>query len=401
MRHKTACRTFEAVNVLRWYYLSVYLGLGAVLPLLALAMQARGFRPSEYAWLMATIPLSRLLAPPVWGAIADKWLGTTRLLQVNTLVSALAMATLSQRLPFSVTVVAFVVWAMASSSLVPLAEAGTYRLLGDRAARFAYVRVFGSVGFALSALTVGTLGVGRDLSAAFWAGAAGYLAAGVVAHRIPGGHVTTRKPLLPVVKQLARRGDVLSLWVGSTLYYAAHGAYDVYYGPHIRTLTGVTDRMVSLYWALGVVAEIFVMLWVPRLLRGARVGRVLLVVTALVSAMRWLGIAHATTAAALWWLQPLHAITFGVWYLAFVHESQSQASEEVRATVQGLSVACMGLGMISATLVGGYLFERFGGQVLFDTASALALCSLVAYALRVRLVERPAEPPLAASASRP
>jgi len=45
------------VNALRLYYFAYYGGLGAVMPLLALAMQARGFRPSQYAWLMALIPL--------------------------------------------------------------------------------------------------------------------------------------------------------------------------------------------------------------------------------------------------------------------------------------------------------------------------------------------------------
>src|SRR5688572_28439608 len=110
-------------------------------------MQARGFRPSQYAWLMALLPLSRLLAPPVWGAIADKWLGTTKLLRINTLIAAASMLALRQLTGFGATVVSFVLWALCASSLIPLAEASTYRLLGSNAADFGYVRVFGSIGF--------------------------------------------------------------------------------------------------------------------------------------------------------------------------------------------------------------------------------------------------------------
>ncbi len=369
------------MNALRLYYLTVYLGLGAVLPLLALSMQARGFRPTQYAWLMATLPLSRLLAPPLWGALADKWLGTSLLLRVNTLISAASMAALSQPLSFELTVLAFVTWAFFSSSLVPLAEAGTYRLLGARSASFAHVRVFGSLGFGLSAIAVGVIGVGADLGAAFWGGAAGYLAAAFVSARIPKGSVAVAVPIFRAVLALARRRDVLLLWLGSTLYYAAHGAYDVYYGPHIRTIPGITDRSVSLAWALGVMAEIIVIMFVPRLLSG-RVSQHLLVFSAVVSALRWWFIAHATTAAEVWLLQPLHAITFGLWYLVFVHANQQDSPLALRATVQGLGAACLGLGSILATLLGGYVLEQFGGRVLFTCASVSACLSALLYGIR-------------------
>jgi len=389
------------VSALRLYYLTVYLGLGAVLPLLALSMQSRGFRPSEYAWLMATLPMSRLLAPPLWGALADKWVGTALLLRVNTFVSAAAMAALSQRLSFSLTVLAFVVWAFFSSSLMPLAEAGTYRLLGSQAASFAHVRVFGSIGFGLSALLVGVVGVGADLSAAFWGGAAGYLIAGLISQAMPAGHGAAAKtPIWGAVLTLARRRDVLLLWLGSTLYYVAHGAYDVYYGPHIRTIAGVTDRTVSLAWALGVVAEIVLILFVPRLLRG-RASQHLLVASAVVSTLRWWFLAHATSVGEVWLLQPLHAITFGLWYLVFVHENQEGTPFALRATVQGLSAACLGLGMISATLLGGYVLEHFGGRALFTCASVSAACSALLYALRAYARAVPAPDLLADGPSQP
>ena len=252
----------------RLYYLTVYIGLGAVLPLLAIAMQARGFRASQYAWLVAMLPLSRLLAPPLWGAVADKWLGTARLLRVNTLISAVAMGVLSQPLSLEATVAAFVIWALFSSSLVPLAEAGTYAALGANTARFAYIRVFGSIGFALSALGVGIVGVDRSLSVPFLVGALGYVASSVLAFRMPSGVVGKRTPLLSTVLEIARRRDVALLWAGSTLYYFAHGAYDVYYGPHIRAIEGVDDATVSLAWAVGVIAEIVLLFFVPRLLRS-------------------------------------------------------------------------------------------------------------------------------------
>lgn len=388
--HRLGSRTFSRVIALRLYYLTVYIGLGAVLPLLAISMQARGFRASQYAWLVALLPLSRLLAPPLWGAVADKWMGTAKLLRINTLIAAIAMAVLSQPLGTMNTVIAFAVWAVFSSSLVPLAEAGTYALLGGDSGRFALVRIFGSIGFALSALTIGVMGVDRSLSTPFVAGAAGYLLASLLTFFMPLGQPRARVALISTVGRIARRKDVRLLWSASTLYYIAHGAYDVYFGPHVRTIEGVDDAKISLAWAIGVTTEIILILFVPRLLRRKN-NRHLLTFAAIVSALRWLLIAYASSVAMVWLAQPLHAITFALWYLVFVHENQIGVPEEVRATVQGFVAASLGLGMIIATVIGGYVMEAFGGRVVFTLAALSALGAAILYAWRARLLDDPAE----------
>src|SRR5262245_56546908 len=101
-----------SVTALKTYYLTVYLGLGALLPLMALALEARGFTPTQYSWLLALLPLSRLLSPPLWGALADKWLGTTRLLRMNTWLAGLAMLALSQSVGFGSTLFTYAAWAL-------------------------------------------------------------------------------------------------------------------------------------------------------------------------------------------------------------------------------------------------------------------------------------------------
>lgn len=375
------------MNALRLYYLTTYLGLGAVLPLLALAMQARGLRPTQYGFLVAFLPLSRLLAPPLWGAVADKWIGTATLLRVNTLLCALGMAMLSQALGFAGTVLSFCVWAFFSSSLVPLAEASTYRLLGTRATSFGYIRMFGSIGFAISAALTGLLGAGEAVDKPFVFAAGAYGLAFLVSLRFPDAHVPLRAPLMQAVRALAEKSEVVLLWVGSTLYYVAHGAFDVYFGPHVAGLPGVSREAVSLAWAIGVVFEVALSAAMPSLLRRFS-SHALLIVAAMVSVLRWLLLARATGVAHVWALAPLHAITFGLWYLAFVHANQEGAPSALRATVQGFAAACLGLGMIVATLLGGYVMEHLGGRLLFELAAVCALLAAVCYGARARLAAR-------------
>lgn len=372
------------MNALRLYYLTVYLALGAVLPLVALALSARGLRPSQYAWLLLLMPLSRLLSPPIWGALADQHFGPRKLVRINTWIAGLAMLALAFAQGFWPTAVCFALWAFFSSSLVPLVEAGTYQMLGARAASFGYVRVFGSIGFALSALGIGMGKLDPGMVTPFVVAALGYLAAGLVSRRLTEYAVVSRDSLRPAVLALVKRTDVLLLWLGSILYYAAHGIFDMYFGPFARSLPGVRPELVSTAWGLGVVAEVIVFFFVPRWLSG-RMMRWLLPGSALVAALRWWLTAQVTSATHVLLLQPLHAITFGVWYLSFVHENQAEAPPNMRATVQGIASASLGIGTMTAIVVGGYSLERLGGRTLFLLASAASLGSVLLYLVRIVL----------------
>lgn len=371
---------------LRAYYLTVYLALGAVLPLMGLAFEARGLRPAQYAWLLAFLPLARLLSPPLWGSLADTRFGATKLLRINTWIAACAMLALVFVRGLYPTAFVFALWAFFNSSLNPLVEAGTYQLLGPNAAGFGYIRVFGSIGFALSALGLGVVSLDTAMRIPFAVAAVGYVLAALSSQGLPDYAVKARVPMRSTIAALLRRADVTLLWLAALLYYAAHGMFDMYFGPFARTLPNVRGELVSMAWGIGVVCEIVVILFVPRLLSGS-IMPWLLPGCALVAAGRWYLTAHATSATQLLLLQPLHAITFGIWYLAFVHENQAHAPLALRATVSGIGAAALGVGTMSATLLGGYGLERFGGRALFGVASWVAGAAMLLFLLRIALRE--------------
>ena len=210
---------------------------------------------------------------------------------------------------------------------------------------------------------------------------AGYTVGCLVVSRMSEVRPLGKVRLRGTVGQLIKRWDVLLLWLASTLYYAAHGAFDMYFGPHAQQTAGVTPGFVSACWSIGVVFEVILFFIVPRFLNnGSNAGW--LVFAALVACARWYLLSRADTALEIGLLAPLHAITFGVWYLVFVHENQQGAANEVRATVQGLGAACLGLGTSAATLFGGYVLEHLGGSRLFELASFTAALAAALYILR-------------------
>jgi MFS family permease len=47
--------------------------LGAIVPFLGAQLAERGLRPEEIGWLMAMIPLGRIIGAPLWGQLADRY----------------------------------------------------------------------------------------------------------------------------------------------------------------------------------------------------------------------------------------------------------------------------------------------------------------------------------------
>ena len=97
----------------------------------------------------------------------------------------------------------------------------------------------------------------------------------------------------------------------------------------------------------------------------------LVAVGAATSAARWLLLGQVTSKAAILALQPLHAITFGLSYVAGVHVMRERA--RIPTAAQGLYAMMMALGSITGMSGAGGLLETVGGQGMFSAASAVAL----------------------------
>lgn len=88
--------------------------------------------------------------------------------------------------------------------------------------------------------------------------------------------------------------------------------------------------------------------------------------------LRWLLLSVLESELAVLASQTLHALTFGLWYLALVRYIQVRAPEAARTTVQSVLQAVNGAGMMLGYVVSGELFERGGGQDVFRFAACAA-----------------------------
>ena len=78
-------------------------------------------------------------------------------------------------------------------------------------------------------------------------------------------------PILSIV----RRPAVLALLAGFFLMQVAHGPYNAFYSIHLVE-AGYSKKAVGWLWALGVVSEIVLFIWLPRLMRAFSLNQILM-----------------------------------------------------------------------------------------------------------------------------
>jgi PPP family 3-phenylpropionic acid transporter len=171
---------------------------------------------------------------------------------------------------------------------------------------------------------------------------------------------------------LLQRREVALLLVATTLHWVACAPYHGALAIHLKD-QGQAPWTVSLSSSVGVFSEVLVLLFWPRFAGRLRPRNVLLL-SFIVSAVRWSGMALTSSPWVLGGLALLHGLTFGAFFVSAVATMAELAPPSLRATGQAALVATtFGLGGMVGFLSTGVAYEALGGPRLFAVAGALEL----------------------------
>jgi PPP family 3-phenylpropionic acid transporter len=153
---------------------------------------------------------------------------------------------------------------------------------------------------------------------------------------------------------------------------AAHGPYYTFYSIYLVD-HGYAKSIVGWLWALGVVCEIGVFLWMPRISRDARLQTILLATFA-IAVLRFLLIAWGVNSLpVLLFAQVLHAATFGAYHSAAVALVHRHFKGRHQARGQGLyNSMAFGAGGTLGGLYAGAAWESLGAEITFSIAALFA-----------------------------
>jgi MFS transporter, PPP family, 3-phenylpropionic acid transporter len=339
---------------------------------------------SETTRILAISPLMGFLLPPVVGLVADAARSRGWLMRALSAGAALFfLGFLAARAGALVIYTTAVLMSMCRGPLITLVDASALEVAPDRAS-YGRLRLWGSVGFLAMAPLGGLLADAAGMDALLVATGVGLSAAAVITWFLP---APPPRHQVGVVSDYLDRLKVPELWLflGAVVLAAiANAAFDAGFSLHLRRL-GHSSTYIGVAWSVGVATEIAVMYWSRTLFLRFGADRLLAFAIG-VGALRWLALAHVSGGAILL-LQPLHGITYGLYWASSVNVAAERGSPSAPTAAQGLFFAAASLGAVLGMAVSGPILEAYGGRVLFSLASAssaLGCATAVAYVLAAR-----------------
>ena len=355
------------------FYLFFFTALGAFVPYWSLYLQSLAFNAAEIGEIMAIAMASKIVAPYLWGWLADHTGKRIQIIRLTAFLSALFFASIFVHSDYWWIALVTALFGFFWNACLPLFEALTLNHLGDQADEYSRIRIWGSIGFILAVVS---------LPFGFETYGLGIVPIVLLAFLILMSIATfliSNKPYRATTQSQRNIGDIikqpvtLAFLLVCTLQVASHGAYYTFYSIYLHD-NGYSSIFTGWMWALGVVSEIALFLIMHRILKRYHAG-LLLSLSLFATALRWFLLAYfVNVLPLLFFVQLLHAISFGLFHAAAIHLVHDLFPGRLQGRGQALYAGlCFGLGGTLGNLLSGYGWDSIGSWWTFMLSGVVAL----------------------------
>jgi MFS transporter, PPP family, 3-phenylpropionic acid transporter len=367
-------------------YFFYFAYLGAFAPYFSIYLSELGMSAVGIGTIMALPQLVRIVAPHLWGWLADRGGGILPIARFGLLLGTVVYCGLFAARGFEALFAVVLTMSFFLSAPLPLVEVATFTHLGEQAARYGRIRVWGSVGFIAAVLIIGYILDVLHVSALLWIMLAFLLGTLVLLMLVP-DPPRTRHAHNPVpISRIIRSPQVVALIVACALMAVAHGPYYTFYSIYLVD-HGYSKGAVGWLWSIGVICEIAIFFWMSHLFNAYTLRQVLITSFGLAT-IRFLMIAWcADNLVVILLAQALHAASFGSFHAAALGYINHHFRDRYQARGQAIYTSLtFGLGGAIGGFYAGYGWERLGPDLTFTGG---AVCALAGMLILWRHLEEP------------
>ncbi|MGA8261764.1 MAG: MFS transporter [Arenicellales bacterium] len=365
------------------FYFFYFAVLGVLVPYWGLYLKSLGFGPESIGLLMAIPLATKIVAPNIWGWLADSAAPGGSLVPLASALALAIFCSLFWTASLAWLALAMIGFSFFWNATLPNMEATTLNFLGEHWHRYGVVRLWGSVGFIVLVWSMGWVidacGPATVLGAICVCLAGMWVSVLSVPERPP---LSLRKE--PAAGHPALKPQVMAFLFCCMLMQASHAPFYAFFTLYLGRY-GYENSVIGGLWALGVVAEILVFLNMHRLFRRFRFTSMLQLSFA-AAVLRWILV--ATYPRFLWIIvfsQLLHAVTFGVYHASAIQVIHRLFRAEHQHRGQALySSMSFGVGGALGSWYSGYLWVHSGPASIYLAAAAAAFLATAVTWLYVR-----------------
>ena len=353
------------------FYFLFFVTVGIFLPFWSLYLKSIGMNSTEIGILSSVLVFSKIFISYFWGWIVDHTGKRMRVIQVTSLFSFLIFAAALVVRDFHGLLLVLFLFSLFWSAALPQVEAATLSHLGEATHAYTQVRVWGSIGFIL---VVWILGLALDHIDIQLVPLFILISTGLVwlaSLTIPELDNGDRGIQGDSIRVILGRPDVLALMAICFLMLFSHGPYYTFYSIYLED-NGYSRTFIGEMWALAVLAEVILFLFMQRIFRVIPL-RIILLASLVLAMVRWLCIGFFIENIVLLVLaQLLHAATFGSFHAAAIQYIHRLFSGRLQGRGQALySSISFGAGMALGSISSGLLWDTAGAQVCFTLAALI------------------------------
>lgn len=362
-------------------YAGMFLVIGILMPFWPVWLEARGLSHTEIGLIFAAGSTVRVFTGPLAARLAD------RTGERKRFIVFLTLAAFCLYLPFYFLENFWSIFLLqaclfgALGPLMPMAETLTMTGVRQHNLDYGRIRLWGSIAFIVGASGIGFFLKGADPNL-IWMSVVGALGFYVVAawfvpdFRVAPGHADNA----PVSRVIGDKTFLVFILATACI----QGSHALYYtfGTLNWLRMGLSEGVIGLLWAEGVVAEVILFVFAAGTIRRLGPAR-LIALGGLACLIRWPLTAMVDDLALIALLQILHAFTFGAAHLGAIYFIADRMPEDISTTAQTIYALCVsGIGVGVMSWVSGHLYEAQHGEAFIWMGVMGGIGMVLAWSIR-------------------
>lgn len=355
------------------FYFFFFAALGCLIPYLNVYFAQKGLSGAQIGWLGSVAPLIALTANPLWGAIADRWQAYRQVLALCAIGAGAVSLFYLVANDFWPLMVVTVFLTFFRTPIGSLLDSSVFAMARQVGAHYANQRLWGSIGFVLVTLILGSFVTLSDMTMLFWMhGLVLIFVCGALAMILPIGGKRGTVSLVNGLRQLRSQRSYMSFLGAMALLGIGTSSYVNFMGLHMLEIGG-DQRWLAWSWAANGGVEAMMMFLGTRLFGRFRYSRMLQVGFAGYVVV-WTLMAFANSPLMLTLCTGANGLVYGILWSAAVNYAGESAPPGLSATAQALvGAAQQGVGFSIGSVVAGYVLDAAGGSMVFVVAAVSAL----------------------------
>jgi len=376
---------------MRIYYL-LWTGAGGfIFPFITLFYAQQGLSGTQIGWLATVGSLVALVSAPLIGRMGDNISNPRRLLQLCLFGSSILILLLSQQSAFAWMALIIAVESLIGAPVYPLSDAQALSISSKKEG-FGSIRLWGSLGWAITAFVGGWMVTRAGLVSVFIGYAVLYALCILVLGRIVSPpkliqqSESPRPPFRVILRSLINQRVLLGLTIALTIFWLSNNGRQQFETLYMKHL-GASEQLIGWAYTYPALLELPIMLWADRLVRKYGSGKILSAAI-LIEGISLLMIVFVPSMTSMLLLRAASGLYYSFYAIASVAYAVENAPEGQGATILSLYFVTLNsiIGLVTAPL-SGVLFDRMGAYPLYIIA---AIGTLIAWLALVISQQKPA-----------